>query len=322
MADIKQRMRKAKIGKHAHLLHNPKAGDGGYAKDELIEAITSCGYTCHYTSIKNPRWSRFNNKTTLIVIAGGDGTVRKVMKKLLERKVLDRRLAIALLPVGTANNFARALGLSDSIPELRTIIAGWKLMSVDVGAVSNLRGAKFFLEGMGFGIFPKLIKVMEQVPLSAIDTANKELDLAMEKLITIARAYVAKHAEVEIDGITYEGDYLLVEVLNLDAIGPNLPLAPQASPADGKFHVVMVKEEHRNEFLAYLQVLKTRRHVKNHIKMPWQIIEAKAEIVLRPDNRLLHVDDELIRLNRRRPIKVEMRPGILAMLVQSTVRNR
>src|SRR5690606_31268455 len=101
--------------KHAQLLHNPKAGDCDHMKEDLIKAIASCGFTCRYISTKEKGWDRFKSKTMLVVIAGGDGTVRQVLKRLLKRRVLDKRLTIALLPAGTANNFAKTLGISTTL---------------------------------------------------------------------------------------------------------------------------------------------------------------------------------------------------------------
>lgn len=307
-------MRNILANKHAHLLHNPKAGDGDHMKADMINAVTACGFTCQYDSTKEKSWGRLKNKTSLVVIAGGDGTIRQVMKKLLTRKVLDKRLTIALLPAGTANNFAKTLGASDSLANLGRVINDWNTKQIDIGAISNLRESKFFLEGMGYGLLPKLIKEMKETDLSDVETADEELDIALGEMVEIAKTYKPKRGEITIDGTVYEGDYLLAEVLNIKSVGPNLELAPQANPADGKFHVALLKEADREAFIAYVQDLKRHRRQKA-ATVPWQLIEANHEIAIRCDNRLIHVDDELIQVRKRQPINVEIRPGIVDVLV-------
>ncbi|MGK6352898.1 diacylglycerol/lipid kinase family protein [Parapedobacter sp. DT-150] len=301
-------------GKHAYLVHNPKAGDRDHAREDLITAITSCGFTCRYTSAKAKQWERLERKTTLVVVAGGDGTVRRAVKKLLMRRMLDKRLAVALLPMGTANNFAKTLRIPASLSGLRQAVTAWKVKKVDVGAIGNLRGANFFLEGMGFGLLPRLIKEMKEADLSNIQTAEEELDVALNNLIAIAKQYEPKRGRITIDGTVYEGNYLLVEILNIKSVGPNLELASQADPGDGTFHVALLKETDREAFVAYLQNVKESKGGRRS-RTPWQLIEASQTITLHCDNKLIHVDDELISINRRQSITVEIRPGVIDFVV-------
>lgn len=300
--------------KYAQLLHNPKAGDGDHMKEDLMETIASCGFSCRYASTKVKGWDRLKNKTMLVVIAGGDGTVRQVLKRLLRRRILDKQLTIALLPAGTANNFAKTLGLPMTLSGLKRAIAGWQVRKIDIGAIGNLPGIKFFLEGMGYGLLPRLIKEMKTVDLSGVETTDEELSLALEKLIEIAQQYEPKHGILTIDGTRYEGSYLLVEVLNIQSVGPNVVLAPKANPADGKFHVALLKEADRDAFIDYLRHLQGPRPNRRQ-KVPWQLVEVNRSLTMRCDNRLLHVDDELVSLKKSQLVRVEIRPGIVDVIV-------
>lgn len=300
--------------KYAQLLHNPKAGDGDHMKEDLIETITSCGFSCRYVSTKVKGWDRLKNKTMLVVVAGGDGTMRQVLKRLLKRRILDKRLAIALLPAGTANNFAKTLGISMTLSGLKRAIMDWRVRKIDIGAIRNLPDVKFFLEGMGYGLLPRLIKEMKTVDLSGVESADEELTIALDKLIEIAQQYEPKWGTVTIDGIRYEGSYLLVEVLNIQSVGPNVVLAPKADPADGKFHVALLKGADRKVFIDYLRQLHRPRSGRRP-KVPWQLVEVNHSLTMRCDNRLLHVDDELISLKRARLVQVEIRAGIVDVIV-------
>jgi len=67
--------------------------------------------TGHKSEFINRRKKRGSEKPQkkfdLILVAGGDGTVTKVARRLVAMK---SEIPLAVLPVGTANNFARSLG--------------------------------------------------------------------------------------------------------------------------------------------------------------------------------------------------------------------
>src|ERR1044071_1708506 len=90
--------------KVAKLLHNPKADDREHTKEELVTMIEEQGYKCLYASTKDKGWKEIEPEVDFLVLAGGDGTIRKVASELLGRKVIDRTYPIAVLPMGTANN--------------------------------------------------------------------------------------------------------------------------------------------------------------------------------------------------------------------------
>src|SRR5687768_6049460 len=113
----------------AILFHNPGAGAESHTKEQLLELVAAEGFECEYVSVKETRWQdRLNTlegkekKPDFLIIAGGDGTVRKVSKELLLHTD-PARIPIALIPLGTANNIATSLGLKGHVKD---IIAGWK----------------------------------------------------------------------------------------------------------------------------------------------------------------------------------------------------
>ena len=72
-----------------------------------------------YQSCKEKKWKKVLKKPCdIVAVAGGDGTVGKVARELIEK-----RIPIAVLPLGTANNIAKSLGIAD-IP-LQDLVASW-----------------------------------------------------------------------------------------------------------------------------------------------------------------------------------------------------
>src|SRR5687768_11598020 len=98
------------------LVHNPTAG-GGQDADEAVALLTAAGHKVRHRSTKG-RWKvLLQDPGDLLVAAGGDGTVRKVALAAAEVEV-----PFAILPIGTANNIAKTLGL---MGDARTLVDSW-----------------------------------------------------------------------------------------------------------------------------------------------------------------------------------------------------
>lgn len=294
--------------KKAKLLHNPSAGDEDHKKKELIELIETQGYECQYASTKAKGWNKFDDETDFLIVAGGDGTVRKVVKELIGRKLTDKQYPIALLPMGTANNIASTFNLKGSE---ENIVSSWNSKnrkSIDIGKITG-GGNSFFLEGFGFGVFPRLMKEMKRRDIEA-DTPEMELQIALEVLVKVIDTYKAKACTLTIDGINYSGNFLLVEVMNIRSIGPNLNLAPLADPGDGTFDVILITEAQREEFKKYISdKLKGVEEPFTFNTIPATKIKVKWE------GMLAHVDDEFLDINKEE-VNIQILEGVLTFLTR------
>jgi diacylglycerol kinase family enzyme len=292
--------------KFANLLHNPKAGEGEYTKKKLLALIQSFGFDCSYSSTKKKGWEKMEAaESDFIILAGGDGTVRKVAPELL-----DRKLPIGLIPLGTANNIAKTLGI---IGDPAGIIEAWKnknLRKFDVGRIYGLKKASFFLEGLGYGVFPRLMKEMRKAESRLIDSPEKSLNLALETLHDIILASKARYCKISVDGADYSGEFLLAEVMNTQSIGPNLNLAPFADPGDGSLDVVLIAERQREEFANYVH---NKMHGVEQTPV-FNILKAK-NLEIYWEGKLLHVDDEIIELNDPQEVRIKLQEGVLEFLV-------
>src|SRR5688572_33046215 len=94
----------------ATLIHNPGAGDNKTATVGQSEALLKeAGYKVRYQSSKERRWHKALKKSAdIIVVAAGDGTVGKVA-----RRMIGKGVPLAVLPMGTANNISKTLGIAD-----------------------------------------------------------------------------------------------------------------------------------------------------------------------------------------------------------------
>ncbi len=287
------------------LLHNAKAGDESHSEQKLISMIESKGFICDYSSIKSSDWV-IPDETDFIVVAGGDGTVKKTAKNLLNRRLLEKRFPIAILPLGTANNLSRSLNLGD---ETEQIIESWlkpKIRKFDIGRIYGLPKYDFFMEGLGYGVFPYLMYKMKEVDESLSEDPEKRIEAALKILHKIILSYKPHFAHVVIDGQDHSGDYLMIEVMNIPSIGPNLLMAPKADTADGLFDVVLISEDKR-EILA--------QYVENKIKGKETSINLDPirgkQIYIKWQGSDGHVDDKLIRMKEHPELKIDNHGGLL-----------
>lgn len=300
--------------KYVKLLHNPTAGEEDHTKKELTPLIEAAGWECRYSSTKEKGWDIIEPDTDFIVVAGGDGTIRKTALILLERKFSDKKIPIAVLPLGTANNISKSLGINGSVAET---IESWKTgqtRKYDIGRIEGLDRPYFLIEGFGYGIFPRLMKAMKKVDKDRKDSPEKALQTALEELHHLVLSTEARHYHVLVDGNDHSGKFLLVEVMNSRSIGPNLVLSPAADPGDGSFEIVLIPDEERQKLADYVK----GRLNREEVNLDFPTISG-TRIEIHTEDTLLHADDELISLEEPVAVTVELQAGILEFLVPGQV---
>lgn len=294
----------------AHLIHNPTAGEGELGKEELVELLANEKLRCRYSSTKEDGWKEeMEKEADLVVVAGGDGTVRKVVKQLLKRSVLDKELPIVLLPMGTANNVAKTLNLQISPKKIIRQIHTAETRKVDIGCIMNIEEENFFLESFGYGIFPYLMQVMKRKEV-VFSSAEAELEGALKELHRILIEYEPRECELEIDGTDHSGKFILAEIMNTRSIGPNLTLAPHSDPGDGELEVILVPENQKQKFADYIAALIRGSHQTYR----FHTLLGK-DISISWDGSHVHIDDKVVKLEKNREVSIKIKPGVLSFLV-------
>jgi diacylglycerol kinase family enzyme len=228
----------------ALLFHNPTAG-GEADKDDILAAMKLADFDVRYVSVKSDDIEQaLEKRADIIVIAGGDGTITKVLTKLP-----DRSMPIALLPLGTANNIARSFGIAGTPQEL---VETWKIDKthpLDVGIVKASWGTCRFLEGFGVGLFAEFLKAADKrEKAKGADNLRKGREL-LEKTL---KATKPVELSITVDGKALNGEFLGVEVMNVPFTGPALPLAQKAHVADGLLDVVCFDAARRRDLEKWL----------------------------------------------------------------------
>ena len=278
------------------LIHNPDAGqqenDGAKA---LLKLLRRAGHKPRYQSAKEQGWDRvLDKRADLVVVAGGDGTVASVTRRMVRRGV-----PVTILPLGTANNIARSLGLLKR--PFEELARGWRdarRVPLDVGIASGPWGERYFVEGLGAGLFAGLlVRSEENKEKKAREKKAKRpahvVDGALRRLKEAAETAEPVEIAARLDGVDISGNYLLFEAVNLPYIGPNLFIAPDTRAGDGRLEVVLVPEAQRARLVRYLDhwqenrerlsLLPSRRG--KHLQIEWTGFALHIDDKLRPKKK-------------------------------------
>jgi diacylglycerol kinase (ATP) len=209
------------------LIHNPGAGKQGRDNGEkLVAMLAEQGHEVRYRSSKEDGWKKALKKPAdLVVVAGGDGTVARVA-----RRMVGRGVPVAVLPSGTANNIARSLGQVERPYE--ELVRAWpeaRRVKLDVGVAKGPWGERYFIEGLGAGVFAQLLA---NPAGDKAKKAKRPVENALERLRKVAERCKPLEISAQLDGEDISGQYLMLEAVNLRYVGPNLHLAQDTRPGE------------------------------------------------------------------------------------------
>lgn len=277
----------------AQIIYNPTSGKNRHTKEDVERFVSKGSFSkVKFNSTDEEHWERFDaNHPDVIFLAGGDGTVHKVARVLLESKKIDSHTPVHILPMGTANNISKTLRIGSSYIAHRFNTVK-DLQRFDVGRVKGFGEKEFFLEAVGAGIFPALVSAIKSMERST-SSRSEEIEKTLTVLQEVVRNFKAQRAVIKTEGISISGYFLLAEVMNIQYIGPNFELAPTANPGDGYFDLVLIPEEKREQLLDYIQKMIDEFADEEDLKdMAFSMRVKKAEIQW--DGPNVHVDDEPI----------------------------
>jgi diacylglycerol kinase family enzyme len=249
--------------------------------------IRDAGHKVKYKSTKDDDWKKALKKgCEVVAVAGGDGTVCKVARRLV-----DRRIPIAVLPVGTANNIGHALGVTGLA--LDNLIGEWdsaRRVNFDVGEARGPWGSNYFIEGVGVGLFAETILNVgggKDGALADAVSRDDEITRVLEILKKQLQKPRAKPLKVRLDKTDLSDDYVLLQALNIRYAAPNLDLAPDADTNDGLLDVVVLPRGDESRLIKYLNnCIKLKNtpanltiHRGRHLQFDW-------------NGAPLHIDDK------------------------------
>lgn len=188
---------------------------------------------------------------SIVAAFGGDGTVSQVMNGLL-----GSDSALAVIPGGTGNDFARTLGLGTDLHLALDALARGFRRRVDVGSWrrGDQSGAFLNVSGLGFDA-----EVADRIN-RGYRHVRGSLAYFMAILATL-RSFRPRLLQGIVDGEPFETHAMLCALANAQSYGGGLRIAPQASLDDGLLDLVIVGEFGTLELLRNYRGLRRGTHV-------------------------------------------------------------
>jgi len=294
--------------KKARLIYNPSSGREIIRRrlPDILELLESAGYetSCHATKGQDDATEEAARAVSrgydAIIAAGGDGTIYEVVNGMAGHKA---RPTLGIIPCGTTNDFARALGIPKSVTRSCAIIMQGKKKKIDVGRIND----RYFVNIAGGG---SLTNLTYEVP-AKLKTILGQLAYyvkGLEKLPSLhpIRVRLENRKEVLLDE-----EIMIFLIANSRSVGGFEKLAPDADLTDGKLDVIVVRKANIADFIRLVTQAVRGEHLKDPLIAYFQTDYLKAtssggELVQ------LNLDGEL---GGQLPCVVEALPGHIEMFV-------
>lgn len=218
-----------------------------------------------------------------VVLVGGDGSVHRLLPGLLAG-----RLELGLVPVGTGNDFARALGvfglgLEDALARALRAPA----VPCDAGELRTPAGSVPFASSLSAGFDAAVSRRALAVP-GWVGGMPRYLVATLAELVALKPCRIRILADRR---LLHDGEALFAACLNTPSYGSGMPIAPAARIDDGALDAVVAGRFGRAGALAMLPRLLLGRHLGHPRVLAAQFaelaIEADAPIPIAADGEPL-----------------------------------
>jgi diacylglycerol kinase (ATP) len=123
--------------RRALMLVNPNARRGTAVLDPVVARLAAGGVDAAIERFNSPEEvsadiARRRHEADLVIVCGGDGTINSAA-----RGVLETGLPMGIMPMGTANDLARTLGIPDDLNRAADIILAGHTSRIDLGEVNG-----------------------------------------------------------------------------------------------------------------------------------------------------------------------------------------
>ncbi|TMG56282.1 MAG: diacylglycerol kinase family lipid kinase [Chloroflexi bacterium] len=229
-----------------------------------------------------------------IVAVGGDGTANEIANGLVGSGAV-----LALYPIGSGNDLARALGYPRRRRDVLKFLRGARRRSIDVGEVNG----RVFVNAAGVGIDGHVAARVA----AAIRVVGPTFGYLAGALLGVA-TYRPQPMRVLVDGELRSGRFLTVVAANGTHFGAGMRVAPDAVMDDGQLDVLLAGDLSRAASLVALAKLYRGTHIDGRtiVLRRARVVEIELERPL-----AMELDGEVSSQSR---LSIRIRPRALQVL--------
>jgi len=265
----------------ALLLVNRHARKGHDQIEAAIHHLEALGFELLEAPIDRPALlprtiQEYRDRVDLVIVGGGDGTLNAAVEGLVETQ-----LPLGILPLGTANDLARTLGIPATLPEACQVIANGKKQAIDLGWVNG----KYFFNVASLGLSVQITRGLTK-------TAKRRwgvLAYAATAIQVLSKSRRFK-AEIVCDGRSQIVKTVQIAVGNGRYYGGGMAVAEDAAIDDERLDLYSLEIDHWWQMLLALPALRRGTHAQSRWLQAWQ---GKEFFVYVPKPRSINTDGEI-----------------------------
>lgn len=202
----------------------------------------------------------------LIVAAGGDGTLNQVVNGVLHgRESYSKLPALAIIPIGSGNDFARTVNIKSDPARLALLIQAFKPKPIDVGMIRftpleakpDAITEKYFVNVADMGMGPEVVR--------RVNESARPFGHAVayyKSILATFLSYKPMVVTAKTDQWTWTGKLRTLAVGNGKCYGHGLHIAPDAKPDDRMFNTFICGNVSVFAFIRYTDYLKKGKHIR------------------------------------------------------------
>jgi diacylglycerol kinase (ATP) len=284
----------------ALLLVNRGARKAAESLDDAVRHLGELGFDLIEESAAEPDRlpdliRRHRHEVDRVIVGGGDGTLSAAVEGLV-----DAHLPLGILPLGTANNLARTLGLPTDLREACDVIARAHTRRIDLGRVND----KHFFTTASLGLSVRITEELSGE--SKRRWGVLAYGVAAIRVLLRSRPF---HARITWPGGERDSRTLQIVVGNGRYYGSAMTVAEDAAIDDARLDLYTLEVRHWWELLALVPALKRGRH---GAKEGVELFHGREFTVTTREPHDIDVDGEL---GARTPATFRVLPGALAVYV-------
>lgn len=224
-----------------------------------------------------------------VIAIGGDGTINEIARTLY-----NTPLKLGIIPRGSGNGLARALGIPcQREDEAVRIIRNGQSRSIDTAFANEY---PFFCT-FGVGFDAAVTKRYTDIPSRGLFAY---LSSAIDEYIH----FTPQRYQITIEGETFEQRAMLVTCANIEQYGNNAFIAPGALPDDGLIDLVLISPVNILQIPHFVRQLLTKQINRNILAQSFRCQELTLE---REQEGDVQIDGESLCMGKKIKIKVAPR---------------
>jgi len=288
------------MNQRALFLVNRHSRRGQQNLSQATEQLEQLGFELLEESTEDPEQlseviCRYRDQVDLVIVGGGDGTLNAAAAGLVET-----RLPLGILPLGTANDLARTLGIPTAIPQACNIIATGRKLPIDLGCVND----RYFFNVASFGLSTKITEQLTK-------DVKKRWGVFAYAATALRVLWQTRpfRAEIRLNGETIYVKTVQISVGNGRFYGGGMAIAHDATINDQKLDLYSLEINHWWQIIPILPAMARGRQAN------WPRVvarEAQEVEVLTRKRRSINTDGEI---TTQTPAQFRVLPQALTVMV-------